>query len=138
MNQLSQEGRTVDVRSLIKAYIKLREARSTLKAEYEAKDEKLKEQMEKIQNALMSVIKETGSDSVKSAGVGVASRVKQVRVWAPDRDEFIEFVKEHDAFDLLENRIHQTNVKQFMEQHPDLPIPVNVDAKYIIKVTKAK
>jgi hypothetical protein len=47
------------------------------------------------------------------------------------------FIAEHDAFELLEKRIHQTNMKQFLEENPDLhPAGLNVDSEYSVTVRR--
>jgi hypothetical protein len=50
-----------------------------------------------------------------------------------------DFIKEHDAIQLLEQRLHQTNLKGFLEEHPDLlPAGLNSDSKYAVSVRKAR
>jgi hypothetical protein len=50
-----------------------------------------------------------------------------------------EFIKDNDALDLLEQRIHQTNMKTFLAEHPDkLPPGLNQDSEFTISVRKAK
>jgi hypothetical protein len=40
-------------------------------------------------------------------------------------------MQDNDAMGLLEKRIHQTNMKEFMEGNPDLHPPgLNVDSEY--------
>jgi hypothetical protein len=49
------------------------------------------------------------------------------------------FIREHDAIDLLEQRIHQTNMRTFLSEHPNLiPEGLNVDSKYTITVRRAR
>ena len=39
--------------------------------------------------------------------------------------------------ELLEKRIHQSNMKEFMEQHPELHPPgLNVDSEYEITIRR--
>jgi hypothetical protein len=46
---------------------------------------------------------------------------------------------EHNAPELLERRIQQTNMKQFLEENPDLhPAGLNVDRTYAITVRRSK
>ena len=42
------------------------------------------------------------------------------------------------AVELLEQRVHQTNMKQFLKENPDLlPEGINVDSKYSISVRRS-
>jgi len=54
-----------------------------------------------------------------------------------DWDSFKKFVVEHDAVDLLEKRIAQTNMSQFLEENPGLVPPgLNSSSEYDISVRK--
>jgi hypothetical protein len=46
-------------------------------------------------------------------------------------------MQEQGAMELLERRIHQSNMKQFLEENPDLhPMGLNVDSEYAITVRR--
>jgi hypothetical protein len=48
-------------------------------------------------------------------------------------------VHEYKAFELLERRIHQGNIKSFLEENPDEhPAGLNIDRSYTITVRKSK
>jgi hypothetical protein len=66
-------------------------------------------------------------------------RKVQERFWAEDWNTFRAFVKEYDAFDLFERRIHQGNTRAFMEEHKttELPPGLNVQREYKISVRRA-
>jgi hypothetical protein len=50
-----------------------------------------------------------------------------------------DFIKEHDAMHLMEQRISQGNMKRFLEENPDqLPIGLNSSSTYTVSVRKAK
>jgi hypothetical protein len=49
------------------------------------------------------------------------------------------FIKEHDAIHLLEQRIHQTNMQEFLRDNPGtLPQGLNADSRYSITVRRSK
>jgi hypothetical protein len=48
-----------------------------------------------------------------------------------------QFIKDNDALDLMEQRVHQTNMKNFLEENPTLMPPgMNVDSRYSITVRR--
>jgi hypothetical protein len=48
-----------------------------------------------------------------------------------------QFIRDRDAPFLLEQRIHNGNMRQFLEDNPeDLPIGLNADTKYVVRVRK--
>jgi hypothetical protein len=123
---------------LTKAYISIREERAKLLSEYESKDAELKDQIAQIQSEILAFFKGSGLDGLKTK-YGSINRTVKERYWCTDWDELKKFIKEHDALDLFEKRIHQTSMKQFMESNPELRPPgVNVDREFVITVRKSK
>lgn len=126
----------MDANKMVSAYVKIRDARAALKAKFDEEDAALAAQLDVIENALLEVCKDTGAESIRTQH-GTAFRSVKERFWAADWDEFKDFVREHDAVDLLERRIHQGNFKEWASQHPDVVAPVNVDRKYTITVRRS-
>lgn len=122
---------------LVKAYIKIRTARDELTKEFDAKKAKLTEDLTAVETALLEVCKETGQEGGKTA-FGTFTRTTKERYWTNDWDNFYKVVNEHQAPQLLEQRIHQGNFKTFLKDNPDaLPPGVNVDRRYAITVRRA-
>lgn len=133
-----EEKQSVPVDKLAGIYIKIRDARAKLKSDYEAQDAELQEQMDVIEEQLLEACKSIGADSIRTAAGTVIRSVKN-RYWTNDWDSMYSFVREHDAFGLLERRIHQTNMKQFIEENPNLlPMGLNTDSRYSIVVRRSK
>jgi hypothetical protein len=127
---------TIDV--LVKAYINLRTAKDDLRRSYELQDKDMQDQMNMIQSEILDFCKNSGLDSLKTK-YGTAMRSVRERYWCTDWDSFRNFVKENDAIELFEKRIHQTNMKQFMETNPELlPPGMNIEREYSITIRKAK
>lgn len=125
-----------NVEQLVKVYIKMRDARQKLQQEFDEADSKIKIQQEAIQQALLELCKETGTDGLKTSA-GTVTRTVKTRYWTSDWNSMKNFIKEHDAFELLEQRVHQTNMKSFLEENPNLmPQGMNIDSKYAITVRR--
>jgi len=125
-----------NVEQLVKVYIKMRDARQKLQQEFDEADSKIKIQQEAIQQALLELCKETGTDGLKTSA-GTVTRTVKTRYWTSDWNSMKNFIKEHDAFELLEQRVHQTNMKSFLEGNPNLmPQGMNIDSKYAITVRR--
>lgn len=117
---------------LVKVYLKLREARAKLKQQ----DEEFEQQQKLVQNELLELCKSMGAESIRTE-FGTIIRSTQRRYWTNDWDSFYKFIKEHDAFQLLQKRITNTNMAQFLEENPDLHPPgLNVDAEYTVSVRR--
>lgn len=126
------------VEQLVDVYIKIRDAKEAAKREWEVRNTELEEQMDLISSQILEICKETGADSIRTK-FGTASRTVKSRYWTNNWEEFYKFMMTHEAPDLLEKRIHQTNMKQFLEENPEvLPAGLNVDSQYTITVRRSK
>lgn len=128
----------MDADKLVKAYIKIRTAKEELVEKHEEELAKLQEQMAVIEAELLELCKETGQDGGKTQ-FGTFTRTVKTRYWTNDWGSMYQFISENNALDLLEQRLHQTNLKQFLKDNPDkMPAGLNADSKYSILVRRAK
>lgn len=122
---------------LVKAYIKMRDARGVLSAEFEAKDKEIKEQMRVVENYLLEACKRAGGN-VSIPGVGVVMRGVDTRYWTSDWEAMHNFIKENNALELLERRIAQRAMGEFLKSNPDkMPKGMNVESKYMVTVRRS-
>jgi hypothetical protein len=117
---------------LVKAYIKIRDKRSELSKQ----DNELEEQQKLIQQELLNICKETGSDGLRTQ-FGTVSRRISKNYWTSDWESLYKFIKENDAFHFLHQRISNANVDKFLEENPDLHPPgLQADASYTVVVRR--
>lgn len=122
---------------LARVYVKIRDARNTLKREFEEKDAELEEQLDVISQQLLEICKDTGADTLKTGG-GTVMRTVRTRYWTSDWEAMYELVANSGELGLLEKRIHQGNMKEFLQENPNLmPKGLNVDNRYDITVRRA-
>lgn len=132
------DGVVTDVDRLVSVYVKIRDKKSELAAEFNEKEKELDAKLDKLKAVLLEHCKETGVESVKTAS-GTFWRTQRKRFWTSDWDAMNRFIVENEAVDLLEKRIHQGNMKQFLEENPDtLPPGLNADSEYSITVRRKK
>ena len=128
----------MDLDRLVKTYRKIRDKKSDLAAEYKAQDAALKDKLSLIEKQLLNYCDENQLTGGRTEH-GTFYRSTRTKYWTADWDEFRKFVKEHDAFDLLEKRIQQTNMAQFLKENEGLmPKGLNADTEYSINVRKPK
>ena len=129
---------TYDANKLVSVYLKIRDAKEKLTEQYEKDKAKLDAQLDVIETELLNICKSTGQDGGKTEA-GTFTRSVKSRYWSSDWAAMARFIREHDAVDLLEQRIHQTNMKNFLAENPNLiPEGLNVDSKYAITVRRAR
>lgn len=122
---------------LVKVYVKMRDKRASIKAAYEAEDTEIRDQMDLVESQLLEICKATGADSIKTKH-GTASRSVHTRYWPSDWSAMYKFITEHNALDLLERRVSQRNMKDFLEANPDtMPVGLNIDRKYTVNIRRS-
>jgi len=127
---------SVPIDKLAKIYRKMAAKIQELTTEYDTSIAGIKLQQDSVKDALKEHMLSLGMTSVRTDEGTVILSVK-TRYSTQDWDSFKEFVKEHDAVDLLEKRIAQTNMAQFLEQNPGVVPPgLNSFSEYGISVRK--
>jgi hypothetical protein len=126
----------VDLSKLVRVYLKMKAKRDEIAAEYKEKEGAIKSQMDLVKRALLDYCKDSGNDSVRTSE-GLFYKSTRQSYWTSDWESMGKFIVEHGVPDLLDKRIHQSNMKQFLEENPDLlPPGLNVDKEYSITVRR--
>jgi hypothetical protein len=121
---------------LAKAYLKIRNAKSELTQKYEDEMATLDEQENQLEAAMKDQMLAMGTKSMRT-DAGTVMLGTKTRYTTQDWGSFKEFVIKNDAVDLLERRIAQRNMAQFLEENPDkVPPGLNADTQYQISVRK--
>jgi len=132
------EQPSVPLDKLTGIYIKIRDSRADVRRKYEACDKELEEQMQIIEDQMLDVCKAMNADSIRTP-YGTIIRSVKSRYWTNDWDSMYNFIEEHSAFALLERRLHQTHMKEFLSENPNLlPMGLNVDSEYTVVVRRSK
>jgi len=128
----------ITVDKIVEVYIKIRDARDEARKEADKIEADFASQLEVLEQQMLDVCKSTGATSLKTPHGTVMQSVKK-RYCTNDWEKFYAFMFEHNIPELLERRIHQTNIKQFLEENPDmLPLGLNVEAEHSITVRRSK
>jgi hypothetical protein len=121
----------------VEVYLKIRNAIEELKERQKEELTNLEEQYEVVSNTLLEFCNEQNLDSVKTKAGTISRRVTS-RYWTSDWDSLNRVILEHEAPYLLEKRIHNGNMKQFLEENPEaFPAGLQADSKYTVQVRKA-
>lgn len=124
------------VDTLVAVYIKIRDKVRETEDRHKEEMATLKEQLDVVSNNLLDLCNEQNMDSIRTPAGTVTRRVSS-RYWTSDWDSMYKFIKEQDAPYLLEQRIHNSNMRQFLEDNPKLcPMGLQADRKYAVQVRK--
>jgi hypothetical protein len=123
----------INLDELVNIYLTIRSEREKL----ELQDKELKNDLDMIAQQMLAICNEANATSIKT-GQGTVIKKLSERFTLSDRSGFDAFVREHDAIELYEARIHQGNFKEFISERADegLPPGVNVMREFTIVVRK--
>ena len=125
------------IEKLVSVYVKIRDKRSELKRTFEAEDEVLKSQLELIERELLARSNESGVKSFRT-DMGTAYIEETTKASTADWAAFTRFVRDNDAFDMIERRVKVKELKDYMDSHDGaLPPGVNVFRESVVRVRRA-
>lgn len=128
----------INMDRLARVYIKMRDKLAQLTREYEEAEAAIKAQQAEIAAAMKDIIQNAGAKSI-STSHGTVTLKTSTRYYAQDWDAMYRFIVERDAAFLLEKRIAQRNMQDYLEQNPgDVPPGLNTMSELSISVTKPR
>ena len=127
----------MDANKLAKVYIKIRDALSEAKREFEEKESALKAEMATIEQYFLKTFEEQGELTSISTPSGTVIRSVKSRIWTTDWEEMHKLILDTNNLDLLERRLAQKNMEAFLADNPGVrPAGLNIDRKYEITVRR--
>jgi len=112
---------------LVKTYITIRTARENLSREYYLKDGELENDMKQLEIVMLDACNEINADSVRTSFGTITKTIKE-QYSCNNWDEFKEYIKQENALELLQQRIHQTNFREFMANHEGEGLPPGISS----------
>lgn len=117
---------------LMQADINMRESIATL----ESQISEIKTKRTQVQEALNEACRTLNVTSIKT-NVGTLTRKLKTRYWTSDWPQMYKFMKENDALELVEKRIQQSNIKQFISDNPEISPPgLQSTSEYTVSILK--
>lgn len=136
MNKERKMSDVPNAEKLTAVYLKIKDKRAELSADFKEKDAELVEQLDKVKKALLDYCEEQGVNSVRTSA-GLFYRSAKTRYWTSDWSSMHDFILENEVPELLDKRVNQSNMKQYLEENPDLvPKGLNVDSEYVVSVRR--
>ena len=123
--------------SLVETYLAIRNERDKLSREHDSKDKELSNDLAQIEQVLLNSCNEVGADSIRTVGGTIIKSTKENFVCG-DWDNFKQYVMDNDAIELFQQRIHQTNFKEFLSGREDEGLPPGISSMREFKITVRK
>jgi hypothetical protein len=119
---------------MVRAYLKMRERIAQLNAEIEGIEEKKSQ----IEVALLAEAEGRGLTSIGTP-YGTVIKSNRTRLYTTDVNEFRRWVVDNNCPELFETRLHQENVKAWVDTNPtNIPPGLQSQSKTSITIRKAK
>ena len=121
---------------MVRAYMKIREARAELKKQFEEQDKELREKITILENEFQKTFADTGTTSLKTTD-GVVFRQTTTKASIADASEFLPWCREHDALDMLQKRVTVKAVTDYIEETGETPPGITIYREHEIRVRKS-
>lgn len=126
----------MDINKLVDQYIQLRDKKAIIKAGYDAKVKNIEMALDKVEAVLLKHFESTGAESVKTSS-GTAYKSTRTSVTVADWDSFLSYVRDEEAWELLEHRAAKKQVEEFKSANEALPPGLNYSAEVVINVRRS-
>lgn len=125
-----------DFEKVIDTYIQLRDRKAQLKAAYDASVAPIEEAMLKAEDHIRAQFQAMGTKSVKT-DKGTAYVQERTSATAADWDMVLGFVRDNEAWHMLERRVNKTAVDEYFAQNKELPPGVNYRRELVVNVRRS-
>lgn len=126
---------TFNINDVVKAYIELRNRKARIKAEAETKVNAITDSMSKLEAWLKQQADQLGTTQHKTPS-GTAYFKTEDFTTVADWDAILGFVRENEAYHLLEKRVNKLAVRSYLGEHKSLPPGVNYGTRLVMGVRK--
>ena len=127
----------VKVDSLVSTYLTIRREREKLAKKYEHEDAVFKEQMDRLEEAMLATCNDIGAETLRTENGTIIKSLKENYVCG-DWDNFKKYIIENDALELLQQRLSQTNFKEFLSTRGEEGLPPGISTMREFKISVRK
>ena len=128
-----------DVRAndLVTSYLAIRQERQKLAKKYEQEDGVFKEQLSRLEEAMLTTCNYIGAETLRTENGTIIKTLKENYICG-DWNNFKKYVLENQALELLQQRISQTNFKEFIGTREEEGLPPGISTMREFKITVRK
>ncbi len=124
-----------NIGDVIRTYMKLRDQKTAVEAEVKERVSDLKAKMEKLEAYLKTQMDAQGLTSFKS-DYGTAFLTTTDYANVADWDAVLDFIRDNEAFDMLEKRVSKIAVRGYIESNKAVPPGITYGTKLEVNIRK--
>lgn len=126
---------SVNVETVIAKYVSLRDKKAELKREMEEKTKEIDAALEKLEAYIRLQADEQGVTSFKTSS-GTAFLTTVDAAYVADWDAVLKFIRDNQAYDMLEKRVNKTAVRAYIDAMKAVPAGVNYNTRLEVNVRR--
>ncbi len=127
---------TDDMETTIQKFIDTRDAIKIMEDKHKEDMKKYRARMDKLSGDIQEFLDKNNLENVKTkAGTCYLSTRRTASL--ADPEAFMNYVIEHEAFDLMDRRANSTAVQDFVKKHKALPPGCNLNSVTTVGVLRA-
>jgi|TARA_R110000803_G_scaffold116165_3_gene184756 hypothetical protein len=115
----------IQLDELVTTYLRIRNKRDELTREFKAQEQELKNDLAQLEQVMLNSCNEVSADSIKTSNGTIIKTLRENYVCS-DWGNFKDFVLENEAVELLQQRIHQANFKEFLSSRTEDGLPPGI------------
>lgn len=124
-----------NIGDVIRTYMKLRDQKTAIEAEVKERVSDLKTKMEKLEAYLKTQMDAQGLTSFKS-DYGTAFLTTTDYANVADWDAVLDFIRDNEAFDMLEKRVSKIAVRGYIDANKSVPPGITYGTKLEVNIRK--
>jgi len=124
------------VAEAIDGYVKMRDKKKAMQDRHKEELAPINENMRTIEVWLMREFNSQGVTQQKGASGATAFIQNNDSCSAPDKEAFINYVRDNDRFELLEIRPAKTVIREFMEDKGEVPPGIKYTQHDVIRIRR--
>jgi hypothetical protein len=122
---------------IVQAYLTIRGQRENIAREFELQDAELKAEQAQLEQVLLEQCNEMNAETIRT-GAGTVVKTLRESYICSDWDGLKSFIMENGLIELMQQRLHNTNLKEYLASHDGEGMPPGVSSfrEYSIVVKK--
>ena len=133
----SVEHEKIPLDEVVSTYITIRNEKDRRAREFQKKDQELKNDLEQLEQVMLNSCNEVNADSIKTSRGTIIKSLKENYVCS-DWSNFKDFILENEAPELLQQRIHQANFKEFLSSRTEEGLPPGISSMRAFSIVVRK
>lgn len=122
---------------LVAKYLKIQTSIRELEKKHREQMMALETEMEVVTKKILDVCEKNKTDQIETPA-GTVCRKQKVSFAVKDWDAMARLIKKYSAIQLLEKRVHVSNMKEFLLNNPDVKTDDYIDVKKTHTLTVSK